>query len=299
MRITLKQLTIFEAVARSGQVARAAEMVNLSAPATSMALAELEKQLDARLFERVGNRLSLNSQGSLLLPLATEALQKFDQIEHLFSSPEAEYSGTLNVSASSTIGNFMLAKSAVAFCQQYTQAQVDLDIDNTQAVIKSVLEFRSEIGFIEGQCLDSRIKVEAWHKDRLLVFCHPAHPLAGQHVTPQALRGQPWVMREEGSGTRDYFINAANALDMQPVEKFVFRTPDAIKQAVKQGAGLAVLSELTLEKEVSRKELAIIEVDGLFLERQFYRIHHKSRKSTPLCDRFVGFCTTLLNVEPV
>lgn len=297
MRITLKQLSIFEAVARSGQVARAAEMMNLSAPATSMALAELEKQLDARLFERVGNRLRLNSQGSLLLPLATEALQKVNQIEHVFSSPEAELSGTLNVSASSTIGNFMMAKSAVAFCQQHTSALVDLDIDNTQAVIKSVLEFRSEIGFIEGQCLDSRLKVESWHKDRLLIFCHPAHPLAGKVVSPQVIRGMPWVMREEGSGTRDYFISAANALDMQPVERFSFSTPDAIKQAVKQGAGLAVLSELTLEKELNRKELAVIEVEGLSLTRQFYRIHHKSRNLTPLCDAFNDFCIKFNKLE--
>ncbi|SQH76515.1 Transcriptional regulator, LysR family protein [Shewanella benthica] len=297
MRITLKQLSIFEAVARSGQVARAAEMMNLSAPATSMALSELEKQLDARLFERVGNRLRLNSQGSLLLPLATEVLQKLEQIEHLFSSAEAELSGTLNVSASSTIGNYLMAKSAVAFCQQHTSAYIDLDIDNTQAVIKSVLEFRTEVGFIEGQCLDSRIKVEAWHKDNLLVFCHTAHPLAGKRVKPVALCGQPWVMREEGSGTRDYFISAANALDMQPIERFSFSTPDAIKQAVKQGAGLAVLSELTLEKELSRKELAVIEVEGLELTRQFYRIHHKSRNFTPLCDAFIAFCTNFNNLS--
>lgn len=297
MRITLKQLTVFEAVARSGQVARAAEIVNLSAPATSMALAELEKQLNARLFERAGNRFRLNSQGSLLLPLATEALQKFDQIECLFSSPDADFIGTLNVSASSTIGNFMLAKSTVAFCQQHTRAQVDLDIDNTQSVIKSIVEFRSEVGFIEGQCINSRVKVDAWHKDRLLIFCHPAHLLAGQHVSPKALQGQSWVMREEGSGTREHFINAANALDMQPVERYIFRTPEAIKQAVKQGAGLAVLSELTLGKEVSRKELGVIEVEGLFLERQFYRIHHKSRKLTPLCDEFVRFCSDLFNVQ--
>ncbi|GIU42144.1 LysR family transcriptional regulator [Shewanella colwelliana] len=297
MRITLKQLAIFEAVARSGQVARAAEMMNLSAPATSMALAELEKQLEARLFERVGNRLRLNAQGSLLLPLATEAIHKVEQIEHLFSSPEAELSGTLNVAASSTIGNYLLAKSAVAFCQQYTSSLVDLNINNTQAVINAVLEFSAEVGFIEGQCLDSRIKVEAWHKDKLLVFCHPAHPLAGQRVEPKALTGMSWVMREAGSGTRDYFLNAANALDMQPQEKFSFSTPDAIKQAVKLGAGLAVLSELTLEKELSRKELAVIDVTGLTLERQFYRIRHKSRNPTALCEAFDHFCQRFLNID--
>ncbi|MCL1144691.1 LysR substrate-binding domain-containing protein [Shewanella sp. 10N.261.52.F9] len=297
MRITLKQLAIFEAVARSGQVAKAAEMVNLSSPAASMALSELEKQLDTRLFERIGNRLRLNSQGSLLLPLATEALQKIEQIEHTFSHAGAELGGTLNVSASSTIGNYLLARSAVAFCQQHTNTLVNVDIDNSQAVINSVLEFRSEMGFIEGQCLDSRIATEAWHKDKLLVFCHPANPLAGKTVTPTELRNMPWVMREEGSGTRDYFVNAANALDMQPQEKFRFSTPDAIKQAVKQGAGLGVLSELTLEKELIRKELAVIHVEGLSLERKFYRIHHKSRNFTPIGLEFIKFNQMFLNTD--
>ncbi|WP_028767192.1 LysR substrate-binding domain-containing protein [Shewanella fidelis] len=297
MRITLKQLAIFEAVARSGQVAKAADLVNLSSPAASMALSELEKQLDTRLFERVGNRLRLNSQGSLLLPLATEALQKIEQIEHAFSPAGAELGGVLNVSASSTIGNYLLAKSAVAFCQQHTNTLVNVDIDNTQAVINAVLEFRSEMGFIEGQCLDSRIAVEAWHKDKLLIFCHPAHPLAGQKVKPSALHNMPWVMREEGSGTRDYFVNAANALGMQPQEKFRFSTPDAIKQAVKQGAGLGVLSELTLEKELIRKELAIIHVEGLLLERKFYRIHHKSRNFTPIGLEFIKFNKMFLNTD--
>ncbi|MGS0691647.1 LysR substrate-binding domain-containing protein [Shewanella sp. 0m-4] len=297
MRITLKQLAIFEAVARSGQVAKAAEMVNLSSPAASMALSELEKQLDTRLFERVGNRLRLNSQGSLLLPLATEALQKIDQIEHTFSPAGAELGGNLTISASSTIGNYLLARSAVAFCQQHTNTLVNVDIDNSQAVINAVLEFKSEMGFIESQCLDSRIAVEAWHKDKLLVFCHPAHPLAGKRVAPSELRNMPWVMREEGSGTRDCFVSAANALDIQPQEKFRFSTPDAIKQAVKQGAGLGVLSELTLEKELIRKELALIEVEGLALERKFYRIHHKSRNFNPLGLAFIDFCQGFLNTE--
>ncbi|WP_394201924.1 LysR substrate-binding domain-containing protein [Shewanella waksmanii] len=290
MRITLKQLAIFEAIARTGQVAKAAQQMNLSAPATSMALAELEKQIDARLFERIGNKLRLNSQGSLLLPLATEAIQKVEQIEHLFNAPEQSLHGTLNVAASSTIGNFLLAKKSVAFCQQHTGVKVDLDIDNTHAVIDAVLEFRSEIGFIEGDCVDSRLKVQPWHRDKLVVFCHPAHPLAGKTVQPEQLNDQFWVMREAGSGTRDYFIRNANALNIRVQERFSFSTPEAIKQAVKQGAGLAVLSELTVQKEVNRKELAVINVEGLALSRQFYLIRHKSRQRTTLSDAFVEFC---------
>lgn len=296
MRITLRQLAVFEAVARSGQVAKAADYINLSAPATSMALAELEKQLNARLFERIGNRLQLNAQGSQLLPLATDVLQRVTQIEQAFLAQSGDLVGRLNVSASSTIGNYLLAKAAVAFCQQHTQTHVDVAITNTQDVIHSVAQFQSEMGFIEGHCTDHRLSVEAWHKDSLLVFCHPAHPMAGKIVPPNAVKGLSWVLREEGSGTREYFVNAANELDMQPEAKFCFSTPDAIKLAVKQGAGLGVLSALALEKEISRKELALVTIEGLVLERQFYRIMHKSRQTSALGQAFVQFCGNFFNI---
>ncbi|MGR3970426.1 LysR substrate-binding domain-containing protein [Shewanella sp. 1180_01] len=299
MRITLRQLAVFEAVARSGQVAKAAEQVNLSPPATSMALAELEKQLNARLFERIGNRLQLNSQGNLLLPLATDLLHRVEQIEQAFTYHGGDLVGRLSISASSTIGNYLMAKAAVAFCQQHTQTHVDVAITNTQDVIQAVAQFRSEMGFIEGHCTDNRLSVEAWHKDRLLVFCHQAHPLAGKVVKPAQVRGHSWVLREEGSGTREYFVNAANELDMQPEAKFCFTTPDAIKLAVKQGAGLGVLSELALEKEISRKELALVTIEGLVLERQFYRITHKSRQATSLGQAFVQFCENFFNIAGV
>ncbi|NMH64123.1 LysR family transcriptional regulator [Shewanella salipaludis] len=298
MRITLKQLAVFDAVARIGQVAKAAEHLNLSAPATSMALAELEKQLNSRLFERLGNKLHLNAQGSLLLPLASDLLHRVAQIEAAFSSQDGELVGQLNVSASSTIGNYLLAKAAVAFCQQHQESHVELDISNTQAVIQAVAECRSELGFIEGHCADRRIAVEPWHRDKLLVFCHPAHPFANKRVSPAEVTGFPWVLREEGSGTREHFVNAANALAMQPKVKFCFNTPEAIKLAVKQGAGLGVLSELTVEKELSRKELALVTVEGLALERSFYLITHKSRHPTPLGQAFIGFCQNFFNITP-
>ncbi|KFZ37267.1 LysR family transcriptional regulator [Shewanella mangrovi] len=297
MRITLKQLMIFEAVARSGQVAKAAARVNLSAPATSMALSELEKQLDTRLFERIGNRLQLNSQGAMLLPLATSVLQQVDAIELAFTPSATVLAGSLSVSASNTIGNFLLSKAAVAFSQLHPEVNIDLNIDNSRHVIREVAEFRAELGFIEGYCLDSRIDVSAWHHDKLKVFCHPAHPFAGQRVNPETLRDALWVLREEGSGTREYFVNAANKLNLRPEVRYTFPTPDAIKQAVKQGAGLGVLSELAIEKELNRREINVVDVVGMQLERPFYLLRHKHHSFTPLAKAFIEFCDNFLRLD--
>ncbi|MCH1926844.1 LysR substrate-binding domain-containing protein [Shewanella sp. C32] len=298
MRITLKQLMIFEAVARQGQVAKAAARVNLSAPATSMALSELERQLDARLFERIGNKLQLNSQGAMLLPLATTVLQQVEAIEQAFAPSATVLAGTLNVCASNTIGNFLLAKAAVAFCQLHPETHVELNIDNSLHVVRDVAEFRAELGFIEGYCLDNRIDVTTWHHDQLKIFCHPAHPLAGKTVQPQEVSDALWVLREEGSGTREYFVNAANKLNLRPEVRFTFPTPDAIKQAVKQGAGLGVLSALTIDKELTRKEVNTVEVAGMTLERPFYLLRHKHHSTSPLAQAFIEFCANFLRLQP-
>lgn len=290
MRITLKQLAVFEAVASYGQVAKAAEHLNLSSPATSMALAELEKQLDIRLFERRSNKLTLNAHGQLLLPLAVDALQSVDQIEHAFINQNQKLRGTLTITASSTIGNYLLAPATVAFCQHYPDTNVQLNIGNTQDVIQAVTEGRSELGFIEGLCLDRRLTVDNWQIDELDVFCHPSHPLAGKTVKADALKHENWILREEGSGTREVFIHAAMALKLHPKVMFSFTRPEAIKQAVLQGGGIGVLSNLTLVSELARGELQQIFVQGLSLNRQLYHICHNARSSSALGHAYNDFC---------
>jgi DNA-binding transcriptional LysR family regulator len=298
MKMTLRQLEVFEAVARQGQVSRAADELGMTGPAASMALGELEKQLSVRLFERVGNRLKLNAQGAQLLPLATELLHQAGKIEGLFTARSSVLAGELKVGASTTIGNFLLAKSAVAFGQQHSEALVDVSIHNTLKVIEQVANFDVELGFIEGHCVDRRLTVTPWHKDSLKVFCHPAHPFAGKRVSVEEVRGQPWVLREEGSGTREVFVNAAHDLGLHPEARFCFSTADAIKLAVKQGAGLGVLSQLALEREFARRELGLVEVEGLSLTRQFFLIRHKSRQPTALAEAFVTFCQSFFDIRP-
>ncbi|MCF1426657.1 MAG: LysR substrate-binding domain-containing protein [Shewanella sp.] len=289
MRITLKQLMVFDAIARSGQVAKAAELVSQSAPATSMALAELEKQLDTRLFERRGNRLHLNAQGALLLPLAADVLEQVNQIEHAFKGDGEQLVGKLTISASSTIGNYLLAPAVVTFTEALPKVQVELSICNTQDAIDSVADGRSEMAFIEGICLDRRLSVDAWHSDSLTIFCSPAHPLAGKQIRLSALAKERWVLRESGSGTREVFLSAVMTKGLHPDIHFSFGRGEAVKQAVRQGQLMGVLSSLTLAQELRWGELAEVKVDDLALSRSFSRIRHTGRNDSALGRAFYDF----------
>ncbi|MCL1039192.1 LysR substrate-binding domain-containing protein [Shewanella submarina] len=289
MRITLKQLMVFDAIARSGQVAKAAELVCQSAPATSMALAELEKQLDTRLFERRGNRLHLNAQGALLLPMAAEVLDRVNQIEHAFSGHGDQLMGKLSISASSTIGNYLLASCVVAFSELWPKVEVDMTICNTHEAIDAVADGCSEMAYIEGICLDRRLTVEDWHSDRLTIFCAPCHPLAGANVSLQELAKERWVLRESGSGTREVFLSAVMTKGLHPDIPFSFGRPEAVKQAARQGCLLGVLSSLTLQQELERGELAQVHVADLALSRPFSRIKHSGRTDSALGRAFHEF----------
>lgn len=290
MKITLKQLLVFDAIARSGQVAKAADIVNISAPATSMALRELEKQLGMKLFERRSNKLILNAQGRLLLPLADEVLERTHKIETAFTAQKTAFSGRLTVSASSTVGNYILAAASVNFGQLYPEVHIDLDICNTHDAIQGVLDGRSEMAFIEGHCLDKKLKIKKWHHDQLQIFCPVDDELAGKTVEPKELKEKNWVLREEGSGTREVFVHHAMELDMQPIEAYSFTRPEAIKLAVEQGGGYGVLSALTLRQEFLSNRLAPIYVTGMPLLRPFYKIRHFSRNPSSLSSAFETFC---------
>ena len=152
VRITLKQLEVFIAVAQSGNVTRAAESLSITQSATSMSLSDFETQLGRKLFDRVGKRLQLNDAGRLLLPKALDAIARIQEIEAMAAS-DAPLIGQLRIGASLTIGNYMLPGLIGSFMRTHAGAHVTLDVANTRHVIKALEHFQIDIGFIEGEGL--------------------------------------------------------------------------------------------------------------------------------------------------
>ncbi|MCD6062016.1 MAG: LysR family transcriptional regulator, partial [Moraxellaceae bacterium] len=194
MRITLKQLEVFIAVAQAGNVTRASESLNITQSATSMALADFESQLGRKLFDRIGKRLQLNDSGRLLLPKALDAVARVADIEHMAASDQAMI-GPLRIGASLTIGNYMMPGLIGSFMKA--------------CIVEALEQFHIDLGFIEGFCHEPAIEVLPWCHDELVVFAAPSHPLAQKKkVTETDLANADWILREPGSGTREVFDNA-------------------------------------------------------------------------------------------
>ena len=286
MKIRLKHLAIFEAIARHGNVSKAANDIALSQSAASMALAELEGHLNAPLFHRHGKRLSLNDYGRWLQPKVHQLLMQVTEIEQ--SANQDQLKGLLKVGASSTIGNYLVPEHIASFVQTHDAVSIELNVQNTERVINDMINMKIDIGLIEGPCHSQQLVSLPWRTDTLAIFCGAQHPLAKQdNITPEDLLKQQWILREQGSGTREIFSLATQGVLDNLKVKLELGNSEAIKQAVKTGLGLGCLSELAIASEVKHKELKVLSIPFINLERVLYQIKRPDTYSSQLMTHFL------------
>jgi len=292
MRYTLRQLEIFVAIARSGNVSRAAEWVSLSQSAASTALAELEKQFDCQLFDRNGKVLKLNALGKTLLPIASGLLAQAGELEQLLEGKSAL--GDINVGATLTIGNYLAIMIISEFMQHHVDCHISLQVKNTNAILQQVAGYELDLGLIEGSCHHPDLIAEPWIEDELAVFCAPSHPLAKvSSVSLDELIAATWILREQGSGTRETFDQALRHHLTGLNIRLELEHTEAIKRAVESGWGIGCISRLALRDAFRRGSLIEIKTPMLDLRRQFMFVWHKSRYRTPSVIAFLDYCRKL------
>lgn len=290
--ITIRQLEVFAAIANKGNVTKASEQLFISQSAASMALAEFERQIGQKLFDRFGRKLVLNEAGRALLPKVIELLTRVDEIPAMFS-PEGRLSfGSLEIGASSTIANYYIPSLLGEFTENFPEIQLRLEVGNTEQIINSLTEFKIDVGYIEGLCNHPQINCSLWREDQLVVFASPEHRLASKRrITLKDLSLERWILREKGSGTRVIFENAvAGKLDDLNI-RFELGHTEAIKSAVKSNLGISCLSRLTVAESIRNGSLVELKTPFLNLRRNFYRLVHKEKYITNVLEKFMDFCS--------
>lgn len=292
MRITLRQLAVFEAVARVGSIAGAAEEIGLSASATSMSLKDLETHLGVQLFARSGRRLRLSDQGRPMLEMARGILVQVADMEAL-SLPE-DVRGRLRIGAAAPVGNYVLPRLCAAFMRQHPGVRIELRVLPSQDVMEGVRNMALDIGFVGAPVNSSYLEAEPWLRDALAVCVAPDHSLARRGPIPLAdLAGEGWLLEKTQSSERISFT--VEALKYLNSINIVFETDsvEAIKRAVADGAGLACLSRLAVEDEIARGELVVLDVPELRFTRIFSLVSRRDTQQ-PLASRaFRSFAARL------
>ncbi|MCS8551472.1 DNA-binding transcriptional regulator YeiE [Citrobacter sp. XY323] len=285
MHITLRQLEVFAEVLKSGSTTQASVMLALSQSAVSAALTDLEGQLGVQLFDRVGKRLVVNEHGRLLYPRALALLEQTTEIEQLFRKDN----GAIRVYASSTIGNYILPAMIARYRQDFPDLPLELSVGNSQDVINAVLDFRVDIGLIEGPCHSTEIISEPWQEDELVVFAAPSSPLTKGPVTLEQLAASPWILRERGSGTRelvDYLLLSHLPRFQMAME---LGNSEAIKHAVRHGLGISCLSRRVIAEQLQAGTLSEVTVPLPRLVRTLWRVHHRQKHISNAITRFLYY----------
>jgi DNA-binding transcriptional LysR family regulator len=287
MHITLRQLRIFEAVARFSSISRAASELHLTQPAVSMQVKQLEEQVGLPLLEQIGKRLFLTEAGLELRAHAQRFAAQMHDLKMAMDQFRGLQRGFLGLAVVST-ANYFLPPLIAHLNEQHPGMRISLQVGNRESVLAALADNRTDLA-ITGQPPDSADLVALPFKDNpLVVIAAPTHRLAKLDAIPMKhLARETFLAREPGSGTRAAIERhfAAKGVDYSPGCEF--NTNEAIKQAVQAGLGLAVVSEQTIEIELETRRLAVLAVEGFPIMRRWYVVHRRDKRLSAAASAFV------------
>jgi DNA-binding transcriptional LysR family regulator len=289
MRYTLRQLEVFLAISRSESVSRAAKELGMSQSAASGALADLERQFDIQLFERVGKRLQLSGLGRALRARAESLQEQAGELERgLGSHGEV---AELRVGATMSIGNYLMAPLIARFMREHPSSRVALEVANTAEIARKVLNFEIDVGLIEGELQDPDLDVTRWRPDELVVFCAPSHPFAKRRtLRDEDLRQASWIVRERGSGTRQAFEHAMHGILPELRLVLELQHSEGIKSAVEAGLGVGCVSRIALEEAFRYKTLVPCSVPQRDFRRSFFFVLRTQKYRSVGLENWLALC---------
>ncbi len=289
-------LELFCRIVESGSFSKAANAAYLTQPTVSGHIKKLEGEVGVRLLDRLGHRATPTKAGDLLyryakriLALRQEALQALDELK-------GGLKGELIIGASSIPGGYLLPPLIGRFRAQYPDISVVLKVSDSKEIIEAVIDGEYEVGAVGAQFDDGRLEYQKFAEDEMVLVVPPTHPWASRRsARVKDLPSQPFLIRERGSGTRKIM---EQALEQHNLSMGAFRvigemgSNEAIRQSVKTGGGIAIISKLAVASDIKHHELNAIPVAGLKLTREFYLITHRHRSRSPICTAFLTFIGT-------
>jgi DNA-binding transcriptional LysR family regulator len=276
--MNLRHLSVFHGVAKAGSVNAAARLLHTSQPAVSRELRTLEERLGVPLFDRLPRGMRLTEAGQILLGYAERIFGLDEAAERAMRELADLEGGQLAIGASNTLGTYLLPTCLAAFHIRYPKVAVQLEVGNTQEIVKGVLDSRYAVGFVEGRVQDEAIEAKEFRRDRIVAVVAPGHSLAGARALPVRLLAQtPAIIREPGSGTREIVERAFSRHRITLRCGLQINNSEALKRATLAGGGVGWISELCVVEELRSGRLIALKTPDLSLERPLYSLRLRSR----------------------
>ena len=288
----IHHLRIFASVYRNRSFTRASEALHISQPTISEHIKNLEKSLDCSLFDRMGRSIIPTTEGDILYPKALLLLDELEQIQKEITAAGTGVRGLLVIGASTIPGTYILPRLAYSFKEQYPDIEFEIPIEDSSKITSLILQHELLCGIVGVKIPSEKLLYEPLIEDELVIVATKKLPVK-KTTTLKELATLPFLQRETGSGTRQTFENflkksntSINALNVVAT----LGSTSAVKQAVKEGLGVSVISRIAVQEELDNNILREIPIRNLKMKRRFYLVNQRKRT---LPAQYLAFCKHL------
>lgn len=287
----IHRLEVFCRVLELQSFTKAADAVFLTQPTVSEHIRALEQALGERLLDRLGREVLPTPAGKILYRFARDIIRLRDEAIQAIDRYRGTLSGHLLIGASTIPGTYILPALIGSFKALYSAIQITLRITDSGEVVERILDGSLEAGLIGARWDDRRISLEEVCSDELVLAVYPEHPWAQEGlIALEELAGQPFILRERGSGTRRVMAQVLESHGFNPTQLQIVAemgSTEAVRQGIKARIGVSIISSLAVAEDVKRGTLAKIEIKDVSIHRPFYLMQRKSRHASPLCVAFL------------
>ncbi|WP_281632567.1 LysR family transcriptional regulator [Flavobacterium luteolum] len=294
------RLKVFYTVALRLNFTKAATELYITQPAVSKHIQELEETYKTKLFERNGSKIALTPAGKILLKYTKSIFDIYREIDFEMSSFNKERQGLLRLGASTTISQYIISPVLASFHQKQKDIKVNLLNGNTEQIENALINKEIEIGIVEGQSKNQSIKYIPFLKDELVLVCNSNNPFVKQNeISVNDLKSMKFITRERGSGTLEVIEFALKKAGLKFSDlqiEMQLGSTESIKSYLLNSDCFAFMSIHAVNKELKNKELIVLDVEKLSVERYFYIITLQG-KSDSLSELFIQNLATHYNLK--
>ncbi|WP_066069181.1 LysR family transcriptional regulator [Neobacillus soli] len=277
-------LGVFIKVVEKENFSKAAEELHMTQPAVSQYIRALEESVGTRLLERNNKYVRLNKAGEIVYHHAKEILALYTKMQYLVDDLTNNTSGPIAIGASYTFGEYILPHIVARLQEQYPLISPSIKIYNTKEIIELVNTHQLDIGIIEGFLKDDSQNSEVVSEDKMVIVASSRHHYLKRQgeISLAELAEETWILREEGSGTREAAENLFRMNRFTPKRIMEFGSTQLIKESVEAGLGISLLSRWAIVKELTHGYVGIIQVKGLPFKRNFSILTHSAFQTKAL-----------------
>lgn len=275
----IHHLKVFLSVFKNKSFSKASEELYLTQPTVSSHIKAVEDELDCKLFDRVGRTIIPTKEAEVLHIHAMEIIEKLNILKDTFSQLKKDVAGDLVVGASTIPGTYLIPSIISDFHRKYPSVSFHVVVSDSKGIIEKILRHELLMGIVGAKISNSQLDFVPFKEDQLIAVSAPSFSHKTT-MTFQELVKMPMILREEGSGTRREFEKILEKQDIS-FDKLkisgIFGSTDAVKQAVKAGLGISILSKFSVNDELRYKTLKEIKLTDIQMNRKFYILTHRKR----------------------